>query len=240
MTAAAGKNERRSPAGTRTTGGAPAIRVLIAEDQPLVRRALSELLALEPGIAVVASAADGEEAIQSARAFKPDVVLMDIQMPRLDGIAATRRLLAELPATKIIVLTTFDADDKVFAAVSAGATGYLLKDAEIAEIAGAVHAAMRDEPRLSPQIARKIMAEFRRVRPAARAAEAAAIASEVLSGRENDILALIAEGRTNAEIAVALALAEGTVKNYVSRILEKLHLKNRTELAARALRGRIE
>lgn len=239
MTSEAGKSNKRPRPDAKPAGGAP-VRVMIAEDQPIVRQALSELLALEPGIAVVASAADGEEAIQRARAFKPDVVLMDIQMPRLDGIAATRRVLAELPATKIIVLTTFDTDDKVFAAISAGAIGYLLKDAEVVEIVAAIRAAMRNEPHLSPEIARKIVTEFRRMRPVSSGPDAAAVSSEALNERENAILALIADGRTNAEIAAALALAEGTVKNYVSRILEKLHLKNRTELATRALRGQIE
>lgn len=236
---ASSKGKKQAPADARRADATPA-RVMIAEDQPIVRQALSELLALEPGITVVASAADGEEAIQRARAFKPDVVLMDIQMPRLDGIAATRRVLAELPATKIIVLTTFDTDDKVFAAISAGATGYLLKDAEVAEIVAAIRAAMRDEPHLSPEIARKIVTEFRRIRPGSPGSDVGAVASEALNERENAILALIAEGRSNAEIATALALAEGTVKNYVSRILEKLHLKNRTELATRALRGQIK
>lgn len=215
------------------------VRVMIADDQPLVRQALSELLGKVPGLAVIAGAADGEEAVQRARAFRPDVVLMDLQMPRLDGIGATRRILSEFPAIKIVVLTTFDADEKVFAAISAGASGYLLKDAAIGDIAEAIHAVMRNEPRLSPEIARKIMGEFRRLRPQPDAVGPAPSPHDALTERENAILDHIARGQSNAEIAVALGLAEGTVKNYVSRILDKVHVKNRTELATRVLRGEL-
>jgi DNA-binding NarL/FixJ family response regulator len=215
------------------------VRVMIADDQPLVRQALSELLGKVPGLTVIDGAADGEEAVQRARAFRPDVVLMDLQMPRLDGIGATRRILSEFPAIKIVVLTTFDTDEKVFAAISAGASGYLLKDAAIDEIAEAIHAVMRNEPRLSPEIARKIMGEFRRLRPHPDTVSSASAPHDALTERENVILDLIARGRSNAEIATTLGLAEGTVKNYVSRILEKVHVKNRTELATRAVRGEL-
>lgn len=215
------------------------IRLMIAEDQPLIRQALATMLAAESGVTVVAEAADGAEALQKARAFHPDVILMDLRMPRLDGIAATRRVLAELPATKIVILTTFDDDASVFEAISAGAQGYLLKDAQVPDIVAAVQAVARGEPGLAPGIARKIMEAFRRLRPAGAAVAPDAGPVERLTVRENDILALIVEGRSNAEIAAALALADGTVKNYVSRILDKLHAKNRTELATRAMRDRL-
>lgn len=232
------KNKKPATQADAAGKDTPPVRVMIADDQPLVRQALSELLGKVPGLAVIAGAADGEEAVQRARAFRPDVVLMDLQMPRLDGIGATRRILSEFPSIKIVVLTTFDADDKVFAAISAGASGYLLKDAAIEEIVEAVRAVMRNEPRLSPEIARKILGEFRRLLPQADTS-AAAVSHDALTERENAILDLIARGRSNSEIAAALGLAEGTVKNYVSRILEKVHVKNRTELATRVIRGEL-
>jgi len=212
------------------TAAPPPLRLMIAEDQPLIRQALATMLAAESGVTVVAEAADGEEALQKARAFHPDVILMDLRMPRLDGIAATRRVLAEFPA---------DDDASVFEAISAGAQGYLLKDAQVPDIVAAVKAVARGEPGLAPGIARKIMDEFRRLRPAGAVSAPELVSVERLSVRENDILALIVEGRSNAEIAAALALADGTVKNYVSRILDKLHAKNRTELATRAMRDRL-
>jgi DNA-binding NarL/FixJ family response regulator len=210
-----------------------AIKLLIAEDQKLIRDALTTLLASEAGIEIVAAAADGEQAIQYTRAHKPDVVLMDIQMPRLNGIAATRRILEEFPATKVIVLTTFDQDDMVFDAISAGAQSYLLKDTEPAAIAEAIRAVVRGESRLSPHVARKITDEFRRIRrPEPRHDP---IQPHALTDRESKILALIVNGKSNIEIASALRLAEGTVKNYVSVILGKLHAKNRTDLAMKAI-----
>lgn len=140
------------------------IRLLIAEDQPLIRKAFGALLELEPDISVVAAAADGAEAIRAARAWRPDVVLMDIKMPRVDGIAATRAILQDNPQTNVIVLTTFETDELVFEAILAGAKAYLLKDAEESEILEAIRAAARGEPRLSPRIAEKIIGEFRRVK----------------------------------------------------------------------------
>jgi DNA-binding NarL/FixJ family response regulator len=215
------------------------IRLMIAEDQAVIRKALSALLALEADIEVVATAADGEQAVSAALAYSPDVVLMDLKMPRMDGVAATRAILAGAPQTRVIVLTTFDSDDLVFEAISAGAFGYLLKDAEESEILAAIRGAARGEPRLSPKVASKILTEFRRVRASGRPAAPAGVeGEEPLTEREKDVLAHVAAGRGNREIAKEMGLAEGTVKNHVSTILAKLHLRSRTELAIRALSER--
>lgn len=211
------------------------IRLMIAEDQSVIRKALAALLALEADIAVVATAADGEQAVSAALAYAPDVVLMDLKMPRMDGIAATRAILAKAPSIRVIMLTTFDTDELVFEAVSAGAQGYLLKDAEEAEILAAIRAAARGEPRLSPSIAAKILGEFRRVRTPSKSALED---EEPLTEREKDVLNHVAAGKGNREIAREMGLAEGTVKNHVSTILAKLHLRSRTELAIRALSER--
>jgi DNA-binding NarL/FixJ family response regulator len=211
------------------------IRILVVEDQPLIRRAFAAMLGLEPDIEVVGQAADGAEGIELVRRYRPDVVLMDIQMPRVGGIAATRRILAEFPATQIVVLSTFDTDDLVFEAISAGAHAYLLKDASEAEILATIRGVQRGESRLSPNIARKVMDELRRSR-ATGGDDEAALPGEPLTGREEGILALVAKGRSNREISEALSLAEGTVKNYVSRVMEKLGASSRTELAVMATR----
>ncbi|BDV35131.1 response regulator [Methylocystis iwaonis] len=211
------------------------IRLMIAEDQSVIRKALAALLALEEDIAVVATAADGAQAVSAALAYAPDVILMDLKMPRMDGIAATRAILAKSPSIRVIMLTTFDADELVFEAVSAGAQGYLLKDAEEAEILSAIRAAARGEPRLSPSVAAKILTEFRRVRTPSKLSFED---EEPLTEREKDVLNHVAAGKGNREIARDMGLAEGTVKNHVSTILAKLHLRSRTELAIRALSER--
>jgi DNA-binding NarL/FixJ family response regulator len=216
------------------------IRILIAEDQPLIRRAFAAMLALEVDFDIVAQAADGAEAVQAARRWKPDVVLLDIQMPRLNGIAATRQILKDCPETQVIILTTYDTDDLVFDAICAGAQAYLLKDAEEAEILDTIRAVSRGHSRLAPNVARKLLNEFRRVRRPQMAGAPAELPGEALTDRENDILQLIVAGKGNKEIAGQLKLAEGTVKNYVSRILEKLNARSRTELAVKALNRRLD
>jgi DNA-binding NarL/FixJ family response regulator len=215
----------------------PVIKILIAEDQQLVRRAFASMLSMESDVKVVAQAADGAEAIQLARQWRPDVVLMDLQMPRVGGIGAMKRILDDLPDTKIIVLTTFETDELVFEAISAGAHAYLLKDSNESEILETIHAVCAGESRLSPKIAGKVMGELRRQRPSEVAApDENGPVDETLTEREEKVLALVAKGKSNREISDTVFLAEGTVKNYVSKIMEKLNVTSRTELAVKALR----
>ncbi len=213
------------------------IRILIAEDQTLVRRAFSAMLSIEPDIKVVAQAADGVEAIQLSRQWRPDIVLMDLQMPRIGGIGAMKRILEDVPQARIIVLTTFDTDDLVFEAISAGAHAYLLKDSNEAEILDTIRGVHAGQHHLSPKIAGKVMNEIRRQRPSeAEALNVNDSADEDLTEREERVLGFIAQGKTNREISEKVFLAEGTVKNYVSKIMEKLHVESRTELAIKALK----
>ena len=209
-------------------------RVMIVEDQQLIRRAFKTMLSLEPDLDVVAEAADGLEAVRLAKLTKPDVILMDLQMPRLGGIAATRQILADLPQTRIIVLTTFDTDEIVLDAISAGAFAYLLKDAAESDIL----ATIRGETRLSPSVAAKVLGAVRRTHQVDEAAANADEGLEALTNREDAILRRVAIGRSNKEIANELNLAEGTVKNYVSRIMDKLNVRSRTELAVKAVKSR--
>jgi DNA-binding NarL/FixJ family response regulator len=220
-----------------------AIRIVIAEDQELVRRGAALLISMEPDMEVVGQARNGVEAVDLARLLRPDVVLMDLHMPVKGGVSATREITQELPGTQILVLTTLDDDETVFEAVRAGAQAYLLKDAAEDELLETVRALRRGESRLTPQIARKVMDQFRRFAPAppadvpARLAESRAsrapapFDTDPLTDKEEKVLLHISEGMSNRQIAGALSLAEGTVKNYVSRIMEKLHANTRTELA---------
>ena len=202
-------------------------RVLLVDDQALFREALSTLLGVRDDVTVVGEAADGEQALRRAAALRPDVVLMDLRMPVLDGIAATRRLRETQPDVRVIALTTFDDDEDVFAALRAGAVGYLLKDVSGARLVEAVHAAARGESVLQPSVAAKLVARV--------AAEPApAPANGPLSDREREVVRLLAAGRTNREIAGTLFLAEGTVKNHVTALLTKLDAKTRGEAVARA------
>ncbi|HJV71450.1 response regulator transcription factor [Ideonella sp.] len=218
------------------------IRVLIVDDQALVRRGLALMLSLEPDMEVLGEAGDGMEAVEMARRLRPDVVLMDLHMPRKGGVAATREITAALPQTRVLVLTTLEAEQSVFDALRAGALAYLLKDATEAEVLEGIRAVHRGESRLTPQVARKVLDQFRRLselapKPQYRPpVEDDPVAS--LNDKETKVLQLIAEGKSNKQIAGLLFLAEGTVKNYVSRIMEKLHAGSRTELAVMALRQR--
>jgi DNA-binding NarL/FixJ family response regulator len=222
----------------------PVIRIVIAEDQPLVRRGAALLLSMEPDMEVVGQACNGVEAVELTQLLHPDVVLMDLHMPVKGGVVATREITRALPHTQVLVLTTLDDDETVFEAVRAGAHAYLLKDAAENELLETIRALKRGESRLTPQIARKVMDQFRRLAqtgqteasPADRAT--APLAAEALNEKEAKVLELIAEGMSNRQIGGALFLAEGTVKNYVSRIMEKLHANTRTELALLSQRQR--
>jgi DNA-binding NarL/FixJ family response regulator len=217
-----------------------AIRIIIAEDQALVRRGAAALISMESDMEVVGQARNGVEAVELAQLLQPDVILMDLHMPLKGGVAATREITRALPKTQILVLTTLNDDETVFEAVRAGAHAYLLKDAEEDELLETIRALRRGESRLTPQIARKVMDQFRRLGTLppekSPAPQKAAIDTESLTDKEEKILELISESMTNRQIAGVLFLAEGTVKNYVSRIMEKLHANTRTELALRSIR----
>jgi NarL family two-component system response regulator LiaR len=205
------------------------IRVLIADDHAVVRQGLRTLIGTEPGMTVVGEAGDGVEAVEMARAYKPDVILLDMVMPRKDGLQAIREIKRESPNVRILVLTSFSDDDKVFPAIKSGALGYLLKNASPRTLLSAIRDVHRGEPSMSPAIANKLMRELQR-KPELPPTD------EPLTEREVDVLKLVAQGLTNQEIAEALFIGEGTVRTHVSSILSKLHLANRTQAALYALR----
>jgi DNA-binding NarL/FixJ family response regulator len=208
------------------------IRILIVDDQRILREGLRTLLGLESDFAVVAEAEDGQAALEQYAAHRPDVVLMDIRMPRLDGVEATRRLRERWPDARVIILTTFDDDAYVFDGLRAGALGYLLKDVSGHELADAIRKVVDGGALLEPSVARKVLAEFTRLAEPARPINEQL--PEPLSERELEILRLLAAGANNRQIASQLFLAEGTVKNYVSTILDKLGVEDRTQAALRA------
>ncbi|QYC41009.1 Transcriptional regulatory protein DegU [Nonomuraea coxensis DSM 45129] len=206
------------------------IRVLIADDQAMVRQGFTVLLDAEPGIEVVGQAANGLDAVSMAAALNPDVVLMDVRMPELGGIEATRRIAARPGTTvKVLMLTTFDLDDYVYEALRAGASGFLLKDASAAELAQAVRVVAAGDALLAPAVTRRLIAEFTRLSAGPRAPLKERLGD--LTERETEVLALVAQGLSNAEIAAGLVVAEQTVKTHVSRILVKLGLRDRTQAA---------
>ena len=206
----------------------PAIRVLIVDDQPIVRKGVRALLAEVDDIEVAGEASDGLEAVDRAKALRPDVILMDLVMPRLDGIEAIRRITAEEEASRILVLTSFAGDDKVFPAIKAGAFGYLLKDSEPADLVEAIRQVHSGQPTLQPIIARRVLRELRETGPRPPAAEP-------LTERELEVLRLVARGLSNPEIASRLSVTEATVRTHVSNILGKLHLANRVQATLYAL-----
>jgi DNA-binding NarL/FixJ family response regulator len=208
------------------------VRVLLVDDQALFREALATLLEVRPEIDVVGEAGNGAEALERAAVLRPDVVLMDLHMPVLDGIGATRRLQVEHPDIRVLALTTFDDDEEVFAALRAGAVGYLLKDVSSDRLVEALLAAARGESVLQPSVAAKVVARVARMadEPAPRAQPLV----DPLSDRELEVLRLLADGSSNREIAAALFLAEGTVKNHVTSVLAKMGARDRTQAALRA------
>lgn len=205
------------------------IRVMIVDDDALVRLGLNDLLDGDPGIEVVAQAADGLQAIEQATAHRVDVALVDVRMPRMDGITATSRLRALPRPPKVITLTTFDLDDYVYNALEAGADGFLLKDTDPAEILRAVHLVAAGSAMLHPTAARRLIDRYHATtRPGATAAQASI---DRLTPRERDVLALLAQGETNADIADRLGMRESTVKVHVSRVLAALKVTNRVQAA---------
>jgi DNA-binding NarL/FixJ family response regulator len=210
-----------------------AIRVLLVDDQALFREGLETLLSVHKDIQVVGQASNGQEAVEIAATVRPDVVLMDVRMPILNGVGATRRLKKTLPQCRVIVLTTFDDDEYVFDALRAGAVGYLLKDVDSAQLVEAIRATARGESILQPSVAAKVITEFTRVSSMVPPAQMERLI-EPLSERESEILALIATGASNKEIANQLFIAEGTVKNHVTHILGKLGVRDRTQAALKA------
>ena len=205
------------------------IRVLVADDHVVVRQGIRALLATEPDIEVVGEAENGREAVAETDRLQPDVILMDLVMPEMDGIEAIRRITAHQPEARILVLTSFAADDKVFPAIKAGALGYLLKDSGPEELVGAIHQVHRGESSLHPAVARKLLQELSH--PPKQPPT-----PEPLTEREVEVLRLVAQGRSNQEIAEELVISEATARTHVSNILRKLHLASRTQAALYALR----
>ncbi|GAA0931585.1 response regulator transcription factor [Kribbella koreensis] len=202
------------------------VSVVVVDDQPVVRAGFAALLGAQPDLSVVGEAGDGVEAVEVVGRVRPDVVLMDVRMPRMDGLEATRRILAEVAPgepPRVIMLTTFDLDEYVYDALRAGASGFLLKHSSPDELAAAVRIVAAGDALLAPSITRRLVEDFVKVRPVLPAAAAE------LTPRETDVLRLVARGQSNREIAAALVLAEQTVKTHVSRILTKLNLRDRAQ-----------
>jgi two-component system, NarL family, response regulator LiaR len=207
------------------------ITVVIVDDHTIVRQGLRTYLELQPDLLVVGEAANGSEAMAVVKESLPDIVLMDLVMPVMDGVDATRAITAMSPSTRVIVLTSFSEDEKVFASIKAGAQGYLMKDVLPSDLVAAIRTVNRGEAQLDPEIARKVMQEFANPQPVA--------PKHDLTDRELEVLRLIAQGKSNKDISEDLVLSEKTVKTHVSNILQKLHLSDRTQAAVFALRQKI-
>ena len=221
---------------TEAHDGGP-IRVLIADDQPLYRRGLEVVLHTEENIEVVGEAENGEEAIAKAEELAPDVVLMDVRMPRINGIEATQAIRDRVPTTKILMLTVSDEDSDLYEAIKAGASGYLLKEVSVEEVADSIRAVMQGESKITPSMASKLINEFSAM--SKRADERQRLPAPALTARELEVLKLVAKGMSNREIADELFISENTVKNHVRNILEKLHLHSRMEAVMYALREKL-
>jgi NarL family two-component system response regulator LiaR len=205
------------------------IRVLIVDDHEIVRKGIRALLATKRDIQVVGEASDGAEAVTQAQTLRPDIILMDLMMPKMNGIEATREITAGQPGARVLVLTSFAADEQVFPAIKAGALGYLLKDSGPQELVQAIRQVFRGEPSLDPSVARKVLTEIS-------TPPQKPLTPDPLTAREMEILRLVAQGKSNKEIAGNLVIAEETVHTHVSNILNKLHLASRTQAALYALK----
>jgi DNA-binding NarL/FixJ family response regulator len=215
------------------------IKVLLVDDQTLIRQGIRLLLEIEPDIQVVGQAANGREALQQVAASQPDVVLMDVRMPEMDGVAATRELSLHHPEVKVIILTTFEDDETVFEGLKAGARGYLLKDISSEEMAQAVRKVAAGEALIEPRLTRKVLAEFSRLaaatdrQPSSKTAGYSNASPVPLTEREQEVLKALAHGLSNREIAEQLVITEGTVKNHVSSLIDKLGVRDRTQAVLR-------
>jgi len=223
------RTSRSAQTEPRSSSAQSTIRVLIADDHAIVRKGIRALLATEPGIEVVGEASNGQEALDMAQHLEPNVILMDLVMPGMDGLEATRQLTAKLPQVSILVLTSFDGDDKVFPAIKAGALGYLLKDTGPEDLVQALQQVSQGESSLHPSIARRLL---RRISEP----EQAPAELDALTDREIEVLCLVAHGKSNREISDRLTISEATVRTHVSNILAKLNLCSRTQAALYALR----
>ncbi|MFD4701114.1 response regulator [Streptomyces niveus] len=210
------------------------IRVMLVDDQVLLRTGFRMVLAAQPDMEVVAEAGDGAEAIDNLRTTAVDVVLMDVRMPRLDGVEATRRICAEPGAPKVLILTTFDLDEYAFSGLKAGASGFMLKDVPPSELLTAIRAVHSGDAVVAPSTTRRLLDRFSAMLPSARESNAAGGALERLTGREREVMLLVAQGLSNGEIAARLVLSEATVKTHVGRILTKLALRDRVQVVVLA------
>ena len=215
------------------------IRVLVADDQMMVREGFSVLLNAMPDIEVVGEAVNGREAVDRVRDLAPDVVLMDIRMPELNGIEATREIVSANGTSKVLVLTTFDLDEYVYQALRAGASGFLLKDASARQLADGVRVVASGEALLAPSVTRRLITEFSKLSESPRVLASGQAAYGDLTDRETEVLVLIAQGLSNLEIAGRLVVAESTIKTHVSRVLVKLGLRDRTQAAVFAYEARL-
>jgi len=214
-----------------------AIRVVVCDDHALFRRGLIMVLEAEEGVQVVGEAEDGEEAIRTVQQLTPDVVLMDVRMPRLNGIEATREITEAVPSAKVLMLTVSDDEDDLYEAIRAGAAGYLLKEISIEEVGSAIRCVVSGQSLISPSMAAKLLAEFTNLARKAEERHSAPIPR--LTERELEVLKLVAQGLSNREIAAELYISENTVKNHVRNILEKLHLHSRMEAVVYAVREKL-
>lgn len=208
------------------------VRILLTDDQALFREGLRTLLSIEPSIEIAGEAANGAEAVEAARTLRPDLILMDLRMPVMGGVEATRRVREASPESRVLVLTTFHEDEEIFDALRAGACGYLLKDTPSGRLVEAIHAAVRGESVIEPSVAARVVAEFNRL--SSLGSQGTATPPPLLSARELDVLRQVARGRTNKEIAHTLYVTEGTVKNHLTNIFTRLGVLDRTQAALKA------